>query len=248
MLAGERATLGIIPTGTQNNTARSLGIPTDIPAAIALLRTGRRIKIDTGVATSRSPDGEGGEISTPFLELCSVGLISTLFPSTDDVQHGNLARVGDFVTALFSSPPAEMHLVLDGKQEVRALGHVVLISNMPYFGRHYKLGPDNAYHDGRLDVLFFADLSKLELVNYVFRGVGAGLLEDPRIQHYRVRKVAIDTQPAMPIMVDGNPLRDGWVRVEVRRRVLTVMAGAPAPAALPDPGASNEAETDATTE
>lgn len=34
MLAGERATLGIIPTGTQNNTARSLGIPTDIPSSI----------------------------------------------------------------------------------------------------------------------------------------------------------------------------------------------------------------------
>ena len=248
MLAGERATLGIIPTGTQNNTALSLGIPTDIPAAIALLRTGRRIKIDTGVATSRSPDGAGGEISTPFLELCSVGLVSKLFPSTDDVQHGNLARVGDFVTTLLGSPPAEMHLVLDGKQKVNALGHVVLVSNMPYFGRHYQIGPDNAYHDGMLDVLFFADLSKLDLVNYVFRGVGVDLLEDPRIQHYRVRRIEIDTQPAMPIMVDGNPLRDGWVRIEVRRRVLTVMAGSPAPAALPDPGAINEAETDAATD
>ena len=232
MLAGERATLGIIPTGTQNNTARSLGIPTDIPAAIALLRTGRRIKIDTGVATSRSPDG-GGEISTPFLELCSVGLVSKLFPSTDDVQHGNLARVGDFVTTLLGSPPAEMHLVLDGKQKVNALGHVVLVSNMPYFGRHYKIGPDNAYRDGMLDVLFFADLSKLDLVNYVFRGVGVDLWEDPRIQHYRVRRIEIDTQPAMPIMVDGNPLQDGWVRVEVRRRVLTVMAGAPTSSAQP---------------
>ena len=248
MLAGARATLGIIPTGTQNNTARSLNIPTDIPAAIALLRTGRRIKIDTGVATSRSPDGEGGEISTPFLELCSVGLVSKLFPSTDDVQHGNLARVGDFVTTLVTSPPAEMHLVLDGKQKVNALGHVVLVSNMPYFGRHYKIGPDNAFNDGMLDVLFFADLSKLDLVNYVFRGVGVDLWEDPRIQHYRVRRIEIDTQPAMPIMVDGNPLQDGWVRVEVRRRVLTVMAGAPAPAALTDAGAINEAETDAATE
>ncbi|MFO7633428.1 MAG: diacylglycerol kinase family protein [Caldilinea sp.] len=248
MLAGSRATLGIIPSGTQNNTALSLGIPEDIPAAISILRTGRRIKVDIGVATSRRPDGGGGEISTPFLELCSVGLISALFPSTDDVQHGNLARVGDFVTALVSSPPAEMHLVLDGKQEVRALGHVVLVSNMPYFGRHYKIGPDNAYHDGMLDVLFFADLSKLDLVDFVLRGADIDNLEDPRIQHYRVRRIEIDTQPAMPIMVDGNPLQDGWVRVEVRRRVLTVMAGAPTSAALPDPSAINKAKTDATTE
>ncbi len=248
ILADSRATLGIIPSGTQNNTALSLGIPDDIPAAISILRTGRRIKVDTGVATSRRPDGGDGEISTPFLELCSVGLISTLFPSTDDVQHGNLARVGDFVTALVSSPPAEMHLVLDGKQDVRALGHVVLVSNMPYFGRHYKIGPDNAYHDGLLDVLFFADLSKLDLVDFVLRGANIDNLEDPRIQHYRVHRVEIDTQPAMPIMADGNALSEGRVRLEVRRRVLTVMVGKPAPGDLPDPNAIIDADTDAATE
>ena len=52
-LIGTRATLGIIPTGTQNNVALSLGIPADIPAAIALLRTGRRIKVDVGLAGCR---------------------------------------------------------------------------------------------------------------------------------------------------------------------------------------------------
>jgi diacylglycerol kinase family enzyme len=35
-LAGTNATLGIIPTGTQNNVALSLEIPADIPAAIAI--------------------------------------------------------------------------------------------------------------------------------------------------------------------------------------------------------------------
>jgi diacylglycerol kinase (ATP) len=49
-LAGTNATLGIIPTGTKNNIALSLGIPADIPAAIAILRTGRRIKVDMGLA------------------------------------------------------------------------------------------------------------------------------------------------------------------------------------------------------
>src|SRR3990172_751232 len=39
-LVGTRATLGIIPMGTQNNVALSLGIPDDIPSAVAILRTG----------------------------------------------------------------------------------------------------------------------------------------------------------------------------------------------------------------
>ena len=238
-----RATLGIIPIGTQNNTALSLGIPAEIPAAIAILRTGRRIKVDVGMATC-------GKVTTPFLEVCSVGLVSTLFPSADDVQHGNLARVGDFLTKLVGSPPAEIHLVLDDKQEVNALGHVVLASNMPYIGVHYKVGPTASFNDGLLDVLFFADLSKLDLLAYVFQGVGTGKSEDPRIQHYHVRRLEIDTQPAMPIMADGDALGEGRVRIEVRRRVLAVMVGKSAPEAAPEAASDSnamEAQTHAAT-
>jgi len=251
ILAGipaSRATLGIIPIGTQNNMALSLGIPTDIPAAIALLRTGRRVKVDVGMATYQSSAAGGGEITTPFLEVCSVGLISTLFPSVDDVQHGNLARVGDFLTTFVNSAPAEIHLVLGDKQEIRDLGHVVLVSNMPYIGRHYKIDDDAAFDDGLLDVLFFANLSKMDLLGYIFNGVGPGKTEDPRIQHYHARRVEIDTQPAMPIMADGNALGEGRVRIEVRRRVLTVLVGTPAPDVLPGPEAIVEVQMNAATE
>ena len=223
VLAGTRATLGIIPIGTQNNTALSLGIPDDIPAAIAILRTGRRIKVDVGMAAC-------GSTNTPFLEVCSVGLMSSLFPAADDIQHGNLARVGDFLATLVASPPADIHLFLDGKQEIHKLGHVVLVSNMPYIGLHYQVGSAASFMDGLLDVLFFADLSKLDLLSYVFRGVGIGKPEDPRIQHYHVRRVDIDTHPAMPVMADGSALGEGLVRIEARRRVLAVMAGPEAPA------------------
>ena len=220
-LAGTPATLGIIPIGTQNNTALSLNIPNDIPAAIAILRNGRRIKVDVGMATC-------GRISTPFLEACSVGLASALFPSADDIQHGNLAQIGNFLATLAGTPPAEIHLLLDNKREIHDLGHVVVVSNMPYIGFHYQLGSLASFGDGLLDVLFFADLNKLELLGYVLQGVGQGYPEDQRIQHHHVRRVEIDTHPAMPVMADGSPLGEGLVRIEVRRHALAVMAGQPA--------------------
>jgi diacylglycerol kinase family enzyme len=46
VMAGTNATLGIIPTGTQNNVALSLGIPADIPAAVAI--TGGLAEIAAG--------------------------------------------------------------------------------------------------------------------------------------------------------------------------------------------------------
>ena len=218
-LAGTRATLGVIPIGTQNNTALSLGIPLDISASIAILRSGKRIKVDVGMATC-------GKITTPFLEYCSIGLISTLFQSADDIQHGDLAQIGDLLKTLAASPPSEIHLVLDNKKEIHDLGHVLMVSNMPYIGLHYQVGTKASFKDGLLDVLFFGDLSKLDLLGYVFQGVGKGKPVDKRIRRYHVRNVDIDTLPAMPVMADGSALGEGLVHIEVRRHGLTVMVAA----------------------
>jgi diacylglycerol kinase (ATP) len=107
---------------------------------------------------------------------------------------------------------------------------------MPYIGFHYQLGPVESFKDGLLDVLFFADLNKLELLGYVLQGVGEGHPEDPRIRHYHVRSLEIDTQPPMPVMADGNALGDGLVHIEVRRRALAVMAGPLTPDMLRESG------------
>jgi diacylglycerol kinase (ATP) len=212
------ATLGIIPTGTQNNVAFSLGIPTDIPAAVSMLRTGKRIKADMGIITC-------GDSSMPFLEICSVGLFSALYKSGDDIQHGNFTRIGDFLATLTSSPPSEINILLDGSQRVVRNGHVVLVSNMPYVGRHYQVGEENSFSDGLLDVLFCADISKLGLMlGYVMKAPGISEEADPRIKNFHVREITIDANPAMTVMADGIILGDGPAHIGIRRHALSVMA------------------------
>jgi len=232
-LVGTKATLGIIPTGTQNNVALSLGIPVDIPLAIAILRTGQRIKVDVGLAVC-------GAIRQTFLEVCSVGLLSALFPAADDIQHGNLSRIGDFLSTLAVSAPAGMHLVLDGKQEVKTPGHVVLVSNTLYIGPHFQVGTSTSINDGLLDVILFADLSKMDLLGYAAQAAGAGDgTEDERIQHYHVRRVKIITDPAMPVMADGLAMGEGTVCISVKRHALAVMVPAPV-SEQPDTGSPDE--------
>ena len=115
------------------------------------------------------------------------------------------------------------------------MDNVLLVTNMPYIGFHYQVGSLASFQDGLLDVLFFADLSKLELLGYVLQGVGEGKPEDARIQHFHVRKVEIDTHPVMPVMADGNPLGEGLVRIEVKRHALAVMVGQVAPVPVEHP-------------
>jgi YegS/Rv2252/BmrU family lipid kinase len=231
-LVGTRATLGIIPMGTQNNVALSLGIPDDIPAAVALLRTGQRQRIDVGRAVL-------GETERLFLEVCSVGLLAALFPTYDDIQHGDLSRIGDFLAMLVSSPPAEMHLVLNERKEIHTQGHVVLAANMPYVGPRQQVAPGGTCSDGRLDVLIFADLSKMDLLSHAAVQLSGGGTEDPRIQHYKARSIQVETSPSMPIVADGSLLGEGPLLIKLRRHALAVMTGTPAPA-RPDAKAMDE--------
>ena len=211
------ATLGIIPNGTQNNVAFSLGIPAEIKAAIANLRTGRRLKVDVGMVSC-------GNRTMPFLEVCSVGLFSALFSSGDDIQHGDITRIGDFLSTLTTSSPSEISLLLNNKHRIKDLGHVVLVSNMPFVGRHYQVGSEDSFSDGFLDVLFCANVPKLDLVvGYMLKSPDAA--EDPRIQHFRVHNVEIDAHPHMPVIVDGMELEGNPVQIGIQRHALTVMAG-----------------------
>jgi len=68
-----------------------------------------------------------------------------------------------------------------------------------------------------------ADLTKMELLKYIFLGIGMDRPEDPRIQHIRVRKVIIDTHPTMTVMADGIVLGTGKVTIEVLHHALSVI-------------------------
>ncbi len=220
-LVGTHGTLGIIPTGTRNNVALSLGIPqANIPAAVDLLRTGRPRRIDVGRAYCNGA-------ARWFLEAGAVGLVSTLYPAADELQHGDLGRVGELVAAFVSAAPGQIHLRLDHGQEIRVdQGHMLVVANMPYVGAHFHLASSIACDDGLLDVLIYDHLSKLDLLTYAVQ-LSSGAADDPRVAHYQARRVEVWATPPMPVMVDGVSLGECPLRASLHRRALAVMAGEP---------------------
>ena len=158
-LVGSRTTLGIIPTGTRNNLARSLNIPTDnLAAAVALLRNGRRLKIDVGLMRHR-------KASRGFLEAGIIGLASALYPSADDFQHGDFGKITEFISTLVSAAPSEIRLRLDHqRKEIVTNAHLVLVANMPFMGANFQIAPDVVFDDRQLDVFVYSDLNKRDLI------------------------------------------------------------------------------------
>jgi len=216
-MVGRDAALGIIPTGTRNNVAFNLGITGDIANSVALLRQGRRLKIDVGRVHC-------GHSRHWFLEIAALGLLSDLYPMADDIQHGNLAQIGGLLSTLISAIPSRLRMILDGLKHLDTTAHMMLITNMPFLGPHFQISPNVSFRDGRLDVFTFSDMSKLNMLSYAVLSRG-GLAQDASIQHYRVKHVKIHSIPHMPVLADGTLLGQGALSVHIHPRALTVMAG-----------------------
>ncbi len=216
-MVGSPVTLGIIPTGTRNNLALNLGIPMAIPDAVAILRSGTSLRIDVGIASSKGK-------RQYFFEMATFGLLSDLFPMADQFQHGDITRLGELFTTFVSATPSEVHLTLDGNEQIKAIAHLVVVANMPYIGPNFQIDPRVTFRDGSLDVFMFPESSKLHLISFALRSL-AGTVDQEAIRHFRVKQLRLRSKPPMAVMADSVELGSGAAKIEVVPRALTVMAG-----------------------
>ncbi len=84
-LLGTRFPLGIIPTGTFNNFARSLGLPLDPIEACHVILAGNDRPTDVGFANGR-----------PFFECLGSGLDAALYPLGEEIKSGSDPQVVRF--------------------------------------------------------------------------------------------------------------------------------------------------------
>ncbi len=155
-LANSQVVLGVLPLGTSNDFARSLGIPMRIERAVGLLLTGKVSTLDLGrvVATDREP--------LHFVHAATVGL---------NVNFAKLAtraslrrRLGRFtyvfaaVLALGETRSFPCEITYDGRTERWHLTHLSVI-NAPVFGGFLGMRVSGSSPDDRLlDVLAVEDL------------------------------------------------------------------------------------------
>ena len=94
-IAGSKVNLGIIAAGTENDIARSLGIPEDLKEACALIASGHTRKLDLGKVSTKKKK------KFYFFMLTAIGLTATIFPMIKEVPEGKLSGIKDAVDDSF---------------------------------------------------------------------------------------------------------------------------------------------------
>lgn len=217
-MIGSKVRLGIVPAGTENNIAWSLGIPKDLEEACALIASDHTLKLDMGQVTTR----KGKKFI--FFEMATIGLSAAVYPDANKAAGGKLASLKTAaMTFIHQETRPKVFLTLDDESKVEVETMLVMVSNTPVFGKKFKVAPNASLQDGLLDISVYPDFGKVELIRYYAAVMDGGYSGDGKVEHYQARKMKIKTSPKQDVMADGIELGKGTVTIKVRKAALRVI-------------------------
>jgi YegS/Rv2252/BmrU family lipid kinase len=220
-LAGLDNTLAILPLGTANDYARSLGIPMSPRRAARLLAAGRIAKVDLGGVTR--PD----EPVRYFAHAAAAGLNVTFASvATRASTRARLGRLTYLAAASYAARKRSSFncaLRHDGKLERLTLLELSVI-NAPIFGGQLGLRvPRSAPDDGEVVVLAVGDMPLGRLLRIgLFLVFG---IERPveGIRAMRVTGIDVESQSRLGLALDGEIASALPARFDVAPGVLRVI-------------------------
>ena len=185
VVGGTEVPLGIVPAGTGNDIARSLGlVPQDAPAAVRLVLAGRTRLSDLGRANGR---WFGGVLGSGFDSMVNERANRMSWPSGR--SRYNLAILAELRTFR----PVPYVLELDGER-VETEAMLVAVGNGPSYGGGMRVTPDARLDDGLLDVTVLGPISKPEFIR-VFPTVYKGTHVSHRaVTVRRARRVTLQSE------------------------------------------------------
>ncbi|MGW7230958.1 diacylglycerol kinase family protein [Streptomyces cyaneofuscatus] len=228
-LAGTGVALAVVPCGTGNLLARSLGLPLDPADALAAGLTGERRALDLGAIS-----GDGID-RTHFTAMAGAGLDATVMESTSDRAKSALGWPAYVMAGLgqLRAPRLRLAITLDGGPALHRTARLVLVANIGTVQGGTALVPGARLDDGLLDLALFDPRGVggwLRVVGVLLRGsrpTGGAAVPGAHggpVEFFTFRHAELTFTRPQPREVDGDPVAPGRrIVAEVRPGALTVM-------------------------
>jgi len=214
--------LAVVPAGTGNDFAKTLGVSRCSPEQVAdlVLREDAK-KIDVGLA-----DGHY------FLNSCGFGFDASVLEATSRVRFlkGDSVYIYSALRQLFTYRGVEMSVSsVPGVESGSML--MVTVSNGRWLGGAFKIAPQASVLDGKLDACFLGDtnvMQRMKLFLGAMRGTHIGM---PSVSAAGVRELMLRF-PNNPLMEIDGELRRAQSRTVSVKCVPLALSVVAAPGAL----------------
>jgi diacylglycerol kinase (ATP) len=216
-----RACLGLLPLGTGNDFARTIGVPDDLEEALAVLREGRTRTLDAARASI-------GGMSRCFLNMSAGGFSGEVSERASDAKDrwGPLAYMRAAIGALPELKGFLTRITLNGAEVLELETYNIVVSNGRYVASGIPVAPQAVLDDGVLDVMI-APATTIPQLAVLVPTVLLGRHTDSDLLLFRkATRVEIECDPPMGFNVDGELVGEGPARFEVIPRALRMIVGA----------------------
>ena len=217
------AEMGIVPLGSGNDLARSLGVPFELASAwrVAIGRSTRWIDV------ARASNGAGDQ--RWFASAGGIGFDAQVAAAMADRHGWQAGRAGYLLTTLTELRRFEgqrIQLTIEGETVERNVLFVA-IANGAYYGGGMRIAPAARPDDGQLDICIVGDVSRLTVLRQLpnlYRGTHVG---HPAVEMRSGTKVEVGGEFGTRIHLDGEPFGTLPLRVSLHHRAMVVAAPVP---------------------
>jgi lipid kinase YegS len=208
-----RPILGIVPLGTANDFATGCGIPHDPEEALALCMKGEPVPIDVGKANNHW-----------FINAASSGFGAEITATTSPELKRLLGAAS--YTVMGAILAINLHhyqgrLILPGR-EITGSSPVAIVGNGSQTGGGIQVAPRASIDDGLLDVLVVRQISPTALLAAA-RELQQLPPDGEYISYWQTPWLEVHSEGAIPVNLDGEPLRFSTVRYEAIPKAIQVI-------------------------
>jgi len=208
--AETRPALGLLPTGSGNDTRRTMGVSKDLTQAALELATGERRRFDVGVCNgvyfnNSFAAGLDAKVTAKAVEYKVTTGRSGLWLYLSALLHVLFNDLASFRLAVaFDGAPAENHDTL-----------IVAVTIGPTYGGGFYITPDAIPDDGLFDVCMIDPLGLPEcLMRLPFVVFGKHTKMKP-VHMSRHTSLTIECESPVPAQIDGEVLLEKRYELQI---------------------------------